>query len=104
MAFALNGYHIFSDVLGVRTLAYLGETVFDLCDRFRQGDTDVVRSSVSLADYTRGRPKRNPGVDPLTLGSEPYLLGNLLKIAPQLRSVMHQEALWNAAACLLMIK
>src|SRR2546429_1593250 len=104
MTFAVAGYHKFSDVLEVRTLAYLGETVFDLCDRFRQGDADVVRSSVSLVDYTRGRPERNPGVDPLTLGREPYLLGNLLKIAPRLRSVIHQEPLWNAAAYLLMIE
>jgi hypothetical protein len=105
MMFALDGYYIFTGLLlDIPTLAYVGETVFDLCDRFRQGDGDVVRSSVSLADYTRGRPQRNPGVDPMTLGSEPYLLGNLLKIAPQLRRVIHQESLWNAAACLLMTK
>jgi phytanoyl-CoA hydroxylase len=101
MGYAADGFALFDAVHSQDELDQVRQAVQAASQRFRAGDEACVAAGVSLADYTRSHPERNPGVTPEAVAGEPYMLGNLAGLDPAFRRAIAHPALWQLAARLL---
>jgi hypothetical protein len=96
-----DGYEVFPGVIPLDVMQSLLDAVRAGVERFRDGDVALTTTGVSLADYMRSKPDRNPGVDPDTVTSEPYMLGNLTRLDKRFGKCLGDESFWTLAADLL---
>jgi hypothetical protein len=99
--FSRDGFELIPAVFDETSLDQLRRSVASVCGKYRCDEDAVVASGVSLAAYTRAHPERNPGVDPSSLESEPYILGNLAAQDVGIWEFLAQRDLWVLAAQLL---
>src|SRR5262245_39885439 len=97
------GFVVVSQVFDQEAMRVLVEAVEDICERYRRGDESVRATGYSLSTYIEKFPNRSPGVPPLGLEDEPYLLGVLARHAP-IKTFLEREELWLLAAALLRVE
>jgi ectoine hydroxylase-related dioxygenase (phytanoyl-CoA dioxygenase family) len=101
--FERHGFVVVPGVFDAKSVSGVREAVDVACERFRRGE-DVVRSTgLSLSSYIEKFPDRSPGVSPVGLGDEPYILGTVAAIGGRVKGLLDRDEMWQLAATLLRV-
>jgi ectoine hydroxylase-related dioxygenase (phytanoyl-CoA dioxygenase family) len=99
--FADCGFEVFTNVLSDRVIESMSQAADDLISRHRRADPLVVQDAISVSDVTARHPDRNPGVQPIECGAEPFIIGDVLRHDRRFMDVLIERSLWRCvAACL----